>query len=124
MGSSGLGREVGTRAERARGVKRGHRGHLEIIGNHNTKLAGILPVTPRVPTSLPSPLLPASQTLYCLIQFNATSQTLYIERKQKSLCGGEWWERQTTDYPSIQAAWYPCTFHTCWKKRFIQERDI
>ena len=32
-GSSGLGREVGTRAERARGVKRGHRGHLEIIGN-------------------------------------------------------------------------------------------
>jgi hypothetical protein len=28
---------VGARGERARGVKRGHRGHLEIIGNHTTK---------------------------------------------------------------------------------------
>jgi hypothetical protein len=31
---------VGTRGEGACGVKRGHRGHLEIIGNHTTKLVG------------------------------------------------------------------------------------
>ena len=48
-GSSGLGREVGMQGERAGGVKRGHCGHLEIMGNHTNKLAGkdgILPVTP------------------------------------------------------------------------------
>ena len=83
-GSSGLGREVDTRAERARGVKRGHRGHLET-------------------------LLLASQTLHCLIQFNATSQTLYIERKQKASAEESvtWWNEHLL-HPGTISDIEPC----------------